>query len=306
MKQLRISLLGGCKVALGNPPRETQLTSSVQLLLAYLVLNRDSFQPRARLVGLFWPDADEARARNCLNTTLWRLRRVLAPVADDRAPVVLTGPNGDVAFAPTPALWLDVTEFLECARDGMNIAGPPPAGQDAIARLGEAVRLYKGELLPGHYDDWVLRERERLHEVRRQCLLHLMGHHRARGDYEAAIDCGQGLLVDDPLREDVHRALMRLYAADGRRAHAVQQYRRCAALLAEELNISPMPETRLLYERLLRGDPVESGPLAFPAADPATARLRETLIRLDHSIAAFAEACYRAHTAIRETLDRLE
>lgn len=305
MNQLRISLLGGCAVALGDPPREARLTSSVELMLAYLVLNRDNFHPRAQLVGLFWPDADEARARNCLNTTLWRLRRVLAPASGNRAPILLTGPRGDVAFNPDPTLWLDVAEFLDCAHAGLRAAGSPEAGQDGIARLEEAVRLYRGELLPGHYDDWVLRERERLHEVRRQCLLHLMGRHQTRGDYGAAIDFGRELLEDDPLREDVHRALMRLYAADGRRAHAVQQFHRCAALLAEELNIPPMPETRLLYERILRGDAVD--PAAFaPVADPAAPRLREILIRLDHSITAFAEACRHAQTAIRETLDTLE
>jgi DNA-binding SARP family transcriptional activator len=44
---------------------------------------------------------------------------------------------------------------------------------------------------------------------------------------------------------------MRCYMQLGRRGAAVQQYERCAALLAAELDLEPMPEIQDLYRLIV-------------------------------------------------------
>jgi DNA-binding SARP family transcriptional activator len=44
---------------------------------------------------------------------------------------------------------------------------------------------------------------------------------------------------------------MRCYIQLGRRGAAVQQYERCAALLAAELDLEPMPEIQDLYRLIV-------------------------------------------------------
>src|SRR6185295_13227548 len=58
------------------------------------------------------------------------------------------------------------------------------------------------------------------------------------------------LLSIEPLREDIHRALMRAYAAQGRINLALRQYENCRGALQRELHLQPEPETRHLHEML--------------------------------------------------------
>ena len=66
-----------------------------------------------------------------------------------------------------------------------------------------------------------------------------------------ALRCGQQILTLDPLREDVHRELIRLHLRRGHRALALHQYEQCRAVLDDELGVEPMEETRALCAALL-------------------------------------------------------
>ena len=66
-------------------------------------------------------------------------------------------------------------------------------------------------------------------------------------------------MVIDALHEAAHRALMRLFAADGRRQQALAQYHRLREALRRELEAEPDPQTARLYRALLRGE-AESDP----------------------------------------------
>lgn len=56
-------------------PKPATLKS--QSLLAYLILHRHQPQLRDRLVGLFWGDRPERKARQSLATSLWHIRHCL-------------------------------------------------------------------------------------------------------------------------------------------------------------------------------------------------------------------------------------
>jgi DNA-binding SARP family transcriptional activator len=79
-----------------------------------------------------------------------------------------------------------------------------------------------------------------------------MRYHQVRGEYEVAINDARRLLVCDPLREEVHRNLIRLYIDADQPAAALRQYRACEKLIQQELGALPMPETQALLKRLIR------------------------------------------------------
>ena len=72
---------------------------------------------------------------------------------------------------------------------------------------------------PG-FQTWLEDERRRFHDLMAGALNALMAHKRADGAPQDAIVLAQRLLTLDPLREDVHRALMVLYAELGQRQAA--------------------------------------------------------------------------------------
>jgi predicted ATPase len=110
--------------------------------------------------------------------------------------------------------------------------------------------FYRGDLLPGCYDDWILAHRERLRQAYSQALEKLIIRLENERDYPAAIRSTQRLLRHDPLYEATYRRLMRLHALNGDRAGVQQVYQDCLATLRRELDVVPSPATQQVYERL--------------------------------------------------------
>jgi DNA-binding SARP family transcriptional activator len=79
---------------------------------------------------------------------------------------------------------------------------------------------------------------------------YLIDYYKKHSRFEESIACGQKIIEMDPLREEIHRELMRLFMASGQRSLAIRQYELCKDLLRTELNVAPMPETRLLQRQI--------------------------------------------------------
>jgi DNA-binding SARP family transcriptional activator len=80
----------------------------------------------------------------------------------------------------------------------------------------------------------------------------LTSHYADTLNLDAAIETGRRLVGLDPLREDAHRSLMRIYQRVGRRADALKQYRLCVDILRRELNVEPEAATTRLYLEIRR------------------------------------------------------
>src|SRR6476661_6219442 len=78
------------------------------------------------------------------------------------------------------------------------------------------------------FEDWLGRERERLHALAIDGLGRLLAQQEKADAAAAAVQTGLRLLSLDPRQEPAHRALLRLYARLGRREAALRQYQACA------------------------------------------------------------------------------
>jgi DNA-binding SARP family transcriptional activator len=277
---------------------------AVQSLLAWLLLHRRKTHARETLAGLFWGEQTEARARSCLSTALWRLRQVLEPGGVQRGTYLITRPDA-VGFNCESDFWLDVAAFEEGVERHLPASAPVDRALD-WSRAEDAVACYTGDLLEGFYDDWALRERERLRVLYLDCLGTLLRCYSETAALEPALRCGRQILVLDPLREDVHREVIRLHVRNGHRALALKQYECCRALLDEELGVEPMAETRALCADLLSAaaKSTRPGPIGAQntrtSAAPATARiapsLRHAVAKLDEARTAIADALHAAES----------
>ncbi len=250
--ELRIQMLGefgltsdGLNVSAVNTPR-------LQALLAYLILHRRAPQPRRHLAFLFWPDSTETQARTNLRHLLHELQHAL-PDAER----FLLADGQTVQWRIAGPCVLDIAEFdSACA-------------SDQEADLQRAVGLYRGDLLPGCYDDWIASERERLRCAYAAALERLITLAEDRQDISTAITHARRLLEHDPCHESAYRSLMRLHALNGDRAAALHIYHTCVTVLRRELGVPPDAATRLLHEQLLNADaavapPVRSVAASFP------------------------------------------
>ena len=85
------------------------------------------------------------------------------------------------------------------------------------------------------------------------------------GDGERAIETVSRWLGFDPLNEEGYRRLMRLRFSQGDRVGALRAYANCRAVLADELQIEPEPETVALAKRIRHTAPLR---LAAVSATP--------------------------------------
>jgi len=270
---LHIHLLGDFYLVYDSTPVTSVNTARLQSLLAYLVLHRNAPQLRHHLAFLFWPDSTEAQAHTNLRNLLHLLRQAL-PDADRFL----------YADSQTLQWWADTPFTLDVADFESALAQAERAEQardQAMVRkaLEEAVGLYRGDLLPSCYDDWILPERERLRQAFTETLEGLIRLLEGQRHYRAAIGHAQHLLRHDPLHEAAYRRLMRLHALVGDRAGALRAYHTCATVLQRELAVEPSSATRELYERLLRTDalpvPSPAPPAGLAAVSPLVGRHQE-------------------------------
>lgn len=145
-------------------------------------------------------------------------------------------------------------------------------GEGEGEALQRAVDLYRGPFLAGfslpaspEFEAWVTQERYAAERRYLEALAALMDRRAASGEYASAIACARRYLETDDLAEEVHRRLIELYAAAGDRSAALRQFERCAVILERELGVSPLPETRAVYQAVLAHQPLpeQTAPLAW-------------------------------------------
>jgi serine/threonine-protein kinase len=233
-----LHLLGGTSLA-GVPPDDARLLlgqSKTVALLAYLLLAQSGLrQRRDRLAGLLWPTLDQGHARSALRKTVHAVRSVLG------ADAIVSFGDEELLIGPS-APWCDAVEF-ETAIDA--------------GRLGRALELYRGDLMPGfhlpdcgEFDRWLEETRAAALEravaatwaLARECEAH---ERFTDAGYWARVTARRAWTDERVLR----RALIMLDRV-GDRAGAISLYDGFARRLRSELETEPSAETTALVARL--------------------------------------------------------
>jgi DNA-binding SARP family transcriptional activator len=233
-----------------------------------------------------------------LNTTLWRINRVLERAggcATQRGYLRVTPQH--IGFNTASDTWLDVAEF----ESRCELAEQAETPVQRAALYSQAISFYRADLLVDCYEDWCVVERERLQGLYLRALARLMAHNSAMSEYDLAIDCARRILGCDPLREEVHRDLMRLHLTAGQPAAAMRQYRLCEELLRQELAVEPAPETRSLLAPILGANSMPARKSiarmsAAPSAELATVATK---------IQELSAACDAARVQLRDAMTLL-
>jgi DNA-binding SARP family transcriptional activator len=245
MTHLQIKAFGKLQLQHGEQTVTTFPTHHVEELLGFLLLHPGRKHSRLKLIDLLWTDCAEQQGRGRLNTAVWRLRLVFEALSCATEDILLTTRDW-ISFQPPPSMQADFEAFQRYEHQARH-------EEDLSQReiwLRQAAALYQGEFCEGIYADWCLLERERLARLHLRTLGQLMHCYMQRRAYEEAVEIGQHILQVDPLREEVHRALMRCYRQLGRYTRAVRQFHACSRLLHNELQISPMPATIALFTQI--------------------------------------------------------
>jgi len=235
---VKLRLLGGVSLTEGSLAEIRSVLSHPKQMavLVYLALEgRRGYVSRDALMGLLWPEADIAHARNTLNQALHGLRRGLG------RGVVTTRGRREVGLDPA-RFECDVWSFRDVLDEGDHAA--------ALAR-------YTGELLPGFYvsgsgdfERWLQEERERLREAAADAAWRCAHGLIAAGALTEAERAGQRALDLVPTDESPVRAFIEALAGAGDRAAAVNFFEKFRGRLRDELELEPSLATVAVVEAI--------------------------------------------------------
>lgn len=210
-------------------------------LLAFLALESSSgFLRRDRLLGLFWPELEQERARAALRQSLHFLRTSLPESG------ILKTLSGDGVALNGESCWCDAVAFQAAVRS---------------ANWKEALHLYRGDLLEGlflagcrAFEEWLDGERKRLREEAADAAwarAHELIRTGALSEAERTAQRAMALLPTD---ESSVRSIIAALARGGDRAAAIGLFEKFDSLLADTLHLAPSAETMLLLEAIRAED----------------------------------------------------
>jgi DNA-binding SARP family transcriptional activator len=231
-------------------------------LLVWLTLRRPGeFVRRDELLGTFWPDSTEERARASLRQSVRFLR---AHLGSD----IITK-RGDAELGiERDMLTCDAIDFMSAATQ-----------RDA----DRAMQCYGGDLMPGFlldgahdFDRWLHAERQRLRTIAVEAALRAATRAEDDGDHGRAAERLEWAQRLEPTDEAVARRLMSALARAGNRAAAVATWETLAQRLRAELDLEPSPQTYELFATIrdaVSGADAATGAAGFGACELSPQRI---------------------------------
>jgi DNA-binding SARP family transcriptional activator len=240
----RIELFGWLRAVQAERVVARFRTRKAGALLAYLAYYSHRSHPRELLIELLWPGCETAAGRANLRAELTSLRHQLEPPGVPPGAVILADRD---AVQLNPAACVTDVALFEAALTAAERATSPAKRAELLLAAAE---LYRGELLPGRFEDWILPERQQLAEAFLRALHDLVALLEQWGDRPRALHWARRAVAADPLHEDSHQLLIRLLVAAGQIEAARAQYEQGQHLLQQELGTGLSPEIRTLIEGL--------------------------------------------------------
>jgi DNA-binding SARP family transcriptional activator len=222
-----------------------------QNILRYLVVKSEHCATSDKLQALFWPEDEPEVAQNKLHIAISALRRSLNHGYTCKpACGYILYKNRVYHLNPAVVIQTDLDEFLHYYQAGQC------TGEERAAFYEKACCLYTGPFLPEDmYADWSFLQREQLNRTYLAMCRVLADHYLHIKHYEDSAKWATAILKENSCDEAAHRQLIQIYAAQGYRSEAIQQYQRCQLLLREELGVQPLPETVLAFQNILSCEP---------------------------------------------------
>ena len=228
-------------------------------LLAYLALATPRGPHRRdRLLALFWPDQDQAHARNALSQAVFFLRSALG------ADAVVSRTADEVAL-DLNTVWCDAIAFDEAV--------------DA-RRYMEAIELYRGDLLAGfhvagaaaEFAEWLDATRATYARRYAGAMQSIAVEREEGGDRTGAVVWRRRVAAQDPLNSDAALQLMRALVAAGDPGAAIRHARVHETLLREELDAPPDARIGQFVKSLQESPATTVAPSSPPASSPVSER----------------------------------
>jgi DNA-binding SARP family transcriptional activator len=237
-----------------------------RLVLGLLLCRANRVVSVTTLTDAVWDGEPPRSGHKNLQAYVSALRRIVTAAGDGDARLGHTPPGYTLTVGPEH---LDALEFEDLAREGRRAMR---RGDTATAadRLGRAVRLWRGPVLPDLVSAGAIAVEARALRDRYLAAYEDWAEAKlAIGDHADLLDALDELTRRHPFRERLRQAhMLALYRA-GRPSEALARFDEARQRMARELGLQPSPVLLRLYESILVADPgLDVAAPTRPASDP--------------------------------------
>jgi LuxR family maltose regulon positive regulatory protein len=219
-------------------------------IFCYIATSKQRRVPKDVLIEAFWLDEDPAAIEKNFHPTISHIRKALNSRQSLKQNFIMFR-DGAYQLNPELSYSIDTEEFERLIADAE--AAKREKDTDLFRRsLEQAYALYRGEFMSGIYDDWAEERRGFYAEQFGRVVSALAKLAFSEKRWAGAIKYANEVLKIDPFREDLHRLIMKVLAAQSKPAAVKKQFEELTFTLNAELGIEPAAETRRLYQELMR------------------------------------------------------
>jgi LuxR family transcriptional regulator, maltose regulon positive regulatory protein len=250
---LTIRLLGSVEI-FRDPARpfapDAWVTRRARDILCFIASRRHRRASKDTIIDTFWGESDFGSVEKNFHPTVSHIRKALNSNQPLKQNFLLYR-DGDYQLNPEFSYHVDTEEFDRLAAEG-DSARRAREQEAFVSAYERAVALYRGEFMQGSYDEWVEEQRSYYREQYLRLLETLAQTAQKSEEWSHSLSLAQGILREDPFREDVHCMVMRAHARQGNRVAVREQYEALRKLLRKELGVEPAAETQRVYRELLK------------------------------------------------------
>ncbi len=250
---LTIRLLGSVEI-FRDPARpfapDAWVTRRARDILCFIASRRHRRASKDTIIDTFWGESDFGSVEKNFHPTVSHIRKALNSNQPLKQNFLLYR-DGDYQLNPEFSYRIDTEEFDRLVAEG-DAARRAREQEAFVSAYERAVALYRGEFMQGSYDEWAEKQRSYYREQYLRILELLAQTAQKAEDWARSLSLAQGILREDPFREDVHCMVMRAHARQGNRVAVREQYEALRKLLRKELGVEPAAETQRVYRELLK------------------------------------------------------
>lgn len=234
-----------------------------KLLFLYLLINKEQKHTKDKIMELFFGDLSASSADNVFHQAITNIRAIAKPEISNPQIIgnkslkksKLKTPESFVVYedkilqiAPQYKFYVDVVEFNKLYSQIKSLQ-TDESTKEILAR--KALNLYKGEFLPGYYDEWIEELRTNLQnkfiEICEELLIIL----NKQEKYYEIISYSERLISSDKLHETAFLNLVTAYVRTGNMNMAKKKFAELLKNYEDEYGEKPSKQTLNQIEKIL-------------------------------------------------------
>jgi DNA-binding SARP family transcriptional activator/lipopolysaccharide biosynthesis regulator YciM len=242
------------------------LRKKSKLLLIYLLINREFKHTKEKILELFFSDLSATSADNVFHQAITNIRNAVNPgkpagheeTQKTKKSKQEKQQTQTVSFITYEDKILQVTlgylykvDAVEFSRLHGKIKSLQTQKHEKIILAKKAIEMYKGEFLPGYYDDWIEELRTAFQYKFIEICEELITLLEADNNFNDIIYYSEKLISADKLHEGAFISLINAYANTGNENMAKKKFSQLLKNYDEEYGEKPSKETLSKIEDIL-------------------------------------------------------